>query len=132
MTRCLSDSHLHLRLFVISDQFGQLPSSLAPGSQVEQQIMIECMKPSDIKPSLCISYKESGGAIKKNEFLLPLHMTLFNDPLSISGEDFNKRWQMLGGAGQEAAVCIIKQTPLSAEQANEVFEKVQNEDGCCG
>lgn len=113
----------------MSEKFGPLPSSLAPGSQVEQQIMIECMKPSDIKPSLSFSYKESSGSVKKNDFLLPLYMTLFNDPLSLSGEDFNKRWQMLGGPGQEAVVCIIKQTPLSTDQANQIFEKVKSEKG---
>lgn len=82
------------------------------------------MKPSDIKPSLTVSYKEGTGGAKKNNFLLPVYMTLFNDPLSLSGEDFNKRWQMLNGPGQEASVCIIKQTPLTADQATQLFEKV--------
>lgn len=108
----------------LRSQFGPLPSSLAPGSQVEQQIMIECMKPSDIKPSLSISYKESnGGSAKKNVFLLPLYMTLFNDPLPLSGEDFNKRWQMLSGPGQQAAVSVIRAAPLSQDQALQIFEK---------
>jgi hypothetical protein len=113
----------------LRSQFGPLPSSLAPGEQVEQQVMVECMKPSDAKPSLSISYQESqgggGGAAKRNnDLLLPLHMTLFNDPLPLGAEDFGKRWQMLGGPGQEAAGCVIKQTPLSADQAAQVFEKV--------
>jgi hypothetical protein len=108
----------------LRSQFGPLPASLAPGCQVEQQVMIECMKPSDVKPVLSIVYKESSGPLKTNDVLLPLHMTLFNDPLLLGNDDFNNRWQMLSGQGQEGSICIIRKTPLSQDQAVQIFEKV--------
>eukprot|EP00603_Paraphysomonas_imperforata_P000315 CAMPEP_0114428120 /NCGR_PEP_ID=MMETSP0103-20121206/8751_1 /TAXON_ID=37642 ORGANISM="Paraphysomonas imperforata, Strain PA2" /NCGR_SAMPLE_ID=MMETSP0103 /ASSEMBLY_ACC=CAM_ASM_000201 /LENGTH=958 /DNA_ID=CAMNT_0001597305 /DNA_START=40 /DNA_END=2916 /DNA_ORIENTATION=+ len=119
LTSVFSDTLGFLR-----SQAGPLPSSLAPGEQVEQQVMIECMKPSDVSPSLTVSYKERDGPLRKNSFELPLHMTLFNDPLPLSSEDFQKRWQMLTGPGQEGSVCVIKMSTLSVEDAAQIFEKI--------
>jgi AP-2 complex subunit alpha len=56
--------------------------------------------------------------------VLPIHMTLFNDPLPLSAEDFEKRWQMLVAPGQESTICVIKGSPLSLDQAAQIFEKV--------
>jgi hypothetical protein len=119
MTANFSDTAGFLR-----SQAAPLPSSLEPGGQVEQQVMIECMKPSDLHSDLVLSYKESGGPCHRNITVLPIHMTLFNDPLPLSAEDFEKRWQMLVAPGQESTICVIKGSPLSLDQAAQIFEKV--------
>lgn len=117
-TVTMSDTNGFLRA-----QFGQLPPSLSSGSQVEQQVMVECMKPSDVWPLLSISYREGNGSMKRNDLKLPLHLTLFNDPLSLNMDDFNNRWNMLSSPGQEATACVIRKTSLSDEEVDEIFVK---------
>jgi hypothetical protein len=109
----------------LRSQLGPLSTTtIASGSQVEHQILVECMKPMDINPNLQISYKKSDGTVTKNDLILPLHLTVFNDPLSIDRENFEKRWQMLSGAGQESSATVIRRMSLSQEEANQLFEHV--------
>jgi hypothetical protein len=67
----------------------------------QQQLMIECMKPTFPGPKIVVSYKDSSVGSRKNELDLPIVVTTFNEPLQLAGPDFETRWSQLTATGQE-------------------------------
>ena len=101
-------------------------SSLAPRSQTEQQMLMECMKPAFPSPQLCISYTNSvTGVHRDNSFDLPIHIATFNEPLPLTSEDFLARWQLLSGAGQQVQEVFTLSRPIVPEQVHDALYKVR-------
>ena len=97
--------------------------SLASGQQMEQVLLMECMKPAHPPPSLRLQYNVSPSAPSSSSssqgqwdvgVALPVCVASFNEPLPLSAQDFESRWGMLVGAGQEC---------------QEVFSPCNNDDG---
>ena len=86
-------------------------SSLAGLGKTSQIIMLECIKPAAPGASLTISYLDSLVGRRSNTINLPLVVTLFNEPLTLGGEDFMNRWKMLVAPGQEVQE-ILKPTQI--------------------
>jgi hypothetical protein len=94
-------------------EVGPLQSTLEPSNQVEQRVMVECMAPAAPGPSITISYLDTVTGQRNNTLSLPLIVTSFNEPVSLSSSDFHNRWNMLSGSGQEGQSRFTPQKPLS-------------------
>jgi hypothetical protein len=80
--------------------------------QGQQIIMMECMKPAADGPSLNIIYKETIQGTRNATIHLPIFVTSFNEPLSLSPQDFTSRWQQMSTPGLEAIeICSSTSNP---------------------
>jgi hypothetical protein len=107
-------------------QAGPLQSSLTALAQVEQQIMVECMTPASPGPTLTVKYTDSVLGEKNSTLSLPLLVTSFNDPLILNSGDFQSRWSMLIGAGQESIEKFNPQRPVSQQSILQALTLVRN------
>ena len=106
----VSDSANFLRM-----QTGNLASSLSPHAQEEQQIMVECMHPGWPGPQLTVTYEEAGKGVRSNTISLPVTVVSFNEPLKLGGTDFESRWNMLSGPGQEEMEVFYPSAPVTVQ-----------------
>lgn len=90
-----------------------LQSTLAPLSQTDQRIMVECMAAVAPGPTLTIAYNDSVSGQRNNTLPLPLVVASFNEPASLNSTDFSNRWNMLTSLGQEGHERFTPQRPLS-------------------
>jgi len=86
---------------LLRKQLGPLAANINPLGQTDQQIMVECMTPVSPGPTLTVSYRASDNRLRNNTFNLPVTVMSFNEPLALNFADFNSRWNMLVGPGQE-------------------------------
>lgn len=103
---------------------GPLQSTLAPGSQIDQRVMVECMAAVAPGPSLTITYADSVSGQRNNTLPLPLAVTSFNEPASLSSADFSNRWNMLTSLGQEGQERFTPQRPLSHDSLVQFLSSV--------
>jgi hypothetical protein len=94
-------------------EVGPLQSTFEPSTQTEQRVMVECMAPATPGPTLTISYSDSTRSQRNNTLDLPLIVTSFNEPVTLSSGDFQNRWNMLSGPGQEGQRRFSPQKTLS-------------------
>ena len=101
-------------------ELGQGPTTIAALSSsptLQQQLMLECMKPVPGGPRVTISYVDSLLGRRSSTLPLPVTVTSFNDPLTLGGADFTTRWEALSGPGLQAQEVLSPPRVVPAEIA---------------
>ena len=93
--------------------------------RVTQVMMLECIKPVSQIPQVTFSYTDTLQGQRSNTVDLPLIVTSFNEPLSLSAADFSARWQQLVGAGQEAQEVLKPSYTVVPAQVHGVLASVR-------
>ena len=75
-------------------------STIQPGAQSQQTVMLEGKAIFSIPPTIRISYL--AGALQGLTLQLPISIHKFMEPAELSSDDFFKRWRQIGGAPREA------------------------------
>lgn len=94
------DDSVGLTRFELGPGLSTIPPLTNPS--VQQQLMVECMKPISGTPSVTISYTDSLVGQRSNTLPLPVLVTSFNDPLTLAASDFIPRWDSLTAPGLQA------------------------------
>ncbi|KAI0073137.1 Adaptor protein complex AP-2 alpha subunit [Panus rudis PR-1116 ss-1] len=85
----------------ISASFAKIaPSTIAPRTQVQQLINIECKKFFTKPPILSVSYL--AGSHQSIAVRLPIVITKFVEHVKLGPTEFFERWKLIGGAPREA------------------------------
>lgn len=95
----------------LSVTFAKMPPTMVPARTQSQQILhVECKKVFKTPPILTISFL--AGAHQTIAVRLPVVLTKFMEPVSLSQADFFERWKLIGGPPREAQ--SIFTVPLTA------------------
>jgi hypothetical protein len=78
---------------------------VAPGSQVVQQLMIECMQPFDSFPVVTLDF-ESGGTKRCYKLKVPCGICNFIEGTQMEGDDFMARWQKLNSPSLQSQTIV--------------------------
>lgn len=92
------------------------PNSLSGLGSGNVTIMMECMKPVFPGPQLSVAYTDALQGQRSNSIDFPVLLTSFNEPLTLTADDFSARWQQLGGAGQESQQILRPPYPIVPQQ----------------
>lgn len=76
------------------------PSMLAPRTQIQQVVQVECKKVFKVPPILVVSFL--AGAHQTIAVRLPIVVTKFLEGVKLSSTDFFERWKLIGGPPREA------------------------------
>lgn len=76
------------------------PSTIAPRTQVQQLLNVECKKVFTQPPLLSISFL--AGSHQTVTVRLPVVITKFFEPVKLGPSDFFERWKIIGGPPREA------------------------------
>ena len=76
------------------------PSTLAPRTQIQQIVQVECKKIFRTPPILVVSFL--AGAHQTIAVRLPIVVTKFLEGVRLSADDFFQRWKLIGGPPREA------------------------------
>ena len=75
-------------------------STIQPGAQSQQTVMLEGKSIFSHPPTIRISYLS--GSLQALTLQLPVSIHKFMEPAELSADDFFKRWRQIGGAPREA------------------------------
>ena len=110
---------------LIRFELAPLPSTQLDGmGRATQVMMLECVGLVPVAPQVTFSYVDSVAGRRCNTLDLPLIVTSFNEPLSLTAADFAPRWQQLVGAGQEAQEVLKLSYPVVPAQVHGVLSSV--------
>jgi AP-2 complex subunit alpha len=85
----------------LSVTFTKIPQTLIhPTTQSQQLLQVECKNLFTAPPVLQVSFV--AGALQTHRLRLPIIMTRFFEPVTLSPEDFFERWKLIGGPPREA------------------------------
>ncbi|GBE77945.1 Adaptor protein complex AP-2 alpha subunit [Sparassis latifolia] len=76
------------------------PSTIAPRTQTQQLLHVECKKPFTSPPVLTVSFL--AGAHQAIAVRLPIIMTKFVEHVKLGQVDFFERWKLIGGPPRES------------------------------
>ena len=76
------------------------PSTLAPRTQIQQIVQVECKKVFKTPPILVVSFL--AGAHQTIAVRLPIVITKFLEGVKLGSTDFFERWKLIGGPPREA------------------------------
>ncbi|TBU35254.1 Adaptor protein complex AP-2 alpha subunit [Dichomitus squalens] len=76
------------------------PSTLAPRTQIQQIVQVECKKIFKVPPILVVSFL--AGAHQTIAVRLPIVITKFLEGVKLGSGDFFERWKLIGGPPREA------------------------------
>jgi hypothetical protein len=109
-------------------ELGALPSTqLESLGRITQMMMLECVKPASRGPQVTFNYVDrTKGESRSSTIDLPLIVTSFNEPLTLTPEDFGVRWQQLVSPGQEAQEVLKPAYPVVPAQVHGVLSSVSN------
>jgi hypothetical protein len=107
----------------LRSQVSPLKSHLIPLELTQQQIMLECLQPSAMKPTIVMSYRSTPGS-RKHTLPLPVTVLSFNSPLPLSLNDFQLRWEMLHHEGQEIIEVFRPQRVITLETMKHIITSV--------
>jgi hypothetical protein len=96
-------------------QLAALPAAMTSGQQLEQQLLMECMKPAAPGPKLKLEYTDGLLGRRSAVLELPVFVATFNEPLPLVGADFSSRWDLLVAPGQEAVEVFSPAGPVVPE-----------------
>ncbi|CAM9208170.1 unnamed protein product [Scytosiphon promiscuus] len=103
----------------LRSQIGQGPPALDVGGKAQQVVMCECLQPFSDAPPLTVSFVSEGRPFSL-DLALPLSVCSFIEPLQLVGDDFSRRWEMLGNASKEEVGEVWAGGPVTAERWAEV------------
>lgn len=87
----------------VSVSFAKIPpSTIAPRTQIQQLLHVECKKMFTTPPVLNISFL--AGSHQSISVRLPIVMTKFFESVKLGQSDFFERWKLIGGPPREAQV----------------------------
>lgn len=109
----------------LRSQVSPLKSHLIPMEITQQQIMLECIQPSDMKPTVVLSYRSTLWS-RKHTLSLPVTVLSFNSPLNLSLNDFHLRWEMLNHPGQEMVELLKPQFMFTFETLKRIVTSVSS------
>ena len=99
----------------ISVSFAKLaPNSIAPRTQTQQLIHIECKKPFSKPPILSVSFL--AGAHQTIAVRLPIVVSKFIEHVKLGPADFFERWKLIGGPPRESQAIF----PIKLDDAGHV------------
>ncbi|KAK0208206.1 adaptin N terminal region-domain-containing protein [Desarmillaria ectypa] len=78
------------------------PNTIAPRTQTQQLLHVECKKVFSVPPILTISFL--AGSHQTISVRLPIVVTKFIENVSLTQIDFFERWRLIGGPPREAQV----------------------------
>ncbi len=78
------------------------PNTIAPRTQTQQLLHVECKKAFSVPPILTISFL--AGSHQTISVRLPIVVTKFIENVSLTQIDFFERWRLIGGPPREAQV----------------------------
>jgi AP-2 complex subunit alpha len=85
----------------LSITFAKMPASMvAPRSQSQQILHVECKKAFSTPPIMTISFL--AGSHQTIALRLPVVITKFVEPIVLNATDFFERWRLIGGPPREA------------------------------
>ena len=85
----------------LSVTFAKMPATIvAPRSQSQQILHVECKKAFTTPPIMTISFL--AGSHQTIALRLPVVITKFIEPVVLSASDFFERWRLIGGPPREA------------------------------
>jgi len=85
----------------LSASFAKIsPSTIAPRTQTQQLLHIECKKMFTTPPILTVSFL--AGSHQTIRLRLPIVVTKFFEHVKLGQADFFERWKLIGGAPREA------------------------------
>lgn len=85
----------------VSASFAKLPpSTIAPRTQTQLLLQVECKKFFSTLPSVTISFL--AGAQQSVTLQLPILITKFFEHVSLEAADFFERWKLIGGPPRES------------------------------
>ena len=85
----------------LSASFAKLPpSTIAPRTQTQLLLQVECKKFFSTLPSITISFL--AGAQQSVTLQLPILITKFFEHVSLGATDFFERWKLIGGPPRES------------------------------
>lgn len=93
---------------IVATLAGQLPgSAIAPLTQVQQQIQVECRECFSAPPVVKISYL--AGSLQTLALRLPVTITQFIEPVKLPAAVFFERWKLIGGPPRESQtiLCVL-------------------------
>ena len=76
------------------------PSTLAPRTQIQQVVQVECKKVFTSPPILVVSFL--AGSHQTIAIRLPVVVTKFMEGVKLGSTDFFERWKLIGGPPREA------------------------------
>jgi AP-2 complex subunit alpha len=89
------------------------PSTIAPHTQVQLQLQVECKRPFAAPPTLTVSFL--AGSHQDVTLRLPVVLTKFCAHVQLEQADFFERWRLIGGPPREVqAIFPIKLTDAGA------------------
>lgn len=91
-------------------------NTIAPFTQVQQIVQIECKDAFTSAPVMQLSYL--AGSLQTIRLPLPVYLSKFIEPVQLSTGDFFERWKQIGGPPREAQEIFgIKLDPAGAVDA---------------
>lgn len=90
------------------------PSAIAPRTQVQQLLNVECKKMFNQPPLLSVAFL--AGAHQTVTVRLPIVVTKFFEPVKLEPSDFFERWKIIGGPPREAQLVF----PIDLDSAGHV------------
>jgi len=107
----------------LSVTFAKMPATLvAPRSQSQQILHVECKKVFTTPPIITISFL--AGSHQTIALRLPVVLTKFIEPVTLGAEDFFERWRLIGGAPREAQSVFPINLTSSGELDHERHQQV--------
>lgn len=99
----------------LSASFSKIPpNTVAPRTQIQQLIQIECKKLFTVPPILTISYL--AGSLQTLSIKMPIHISKFFESVTLNSTDFFERWKLIGGPPREAQSVF----PITLSEAGQV------------
>lgn len=99
----------------LSASFAKIaPSMIAPRTQTQQVIHVECKKPFSSPPILSVSFL--AGAHQTIAIRLPIVITKFIEQVKLGQAEFFERWKLIGGPPRESQSIF----PIALTEAGQI------------
>lgn len=87
----------------LSVSFAKMPpTTIAPRTQAQLLLQVECKKPFSVPPTMTISFL--AGSHQSIALRVPVVVTKFFEHVSLNQADFFERWRLIGGPPRESQI----------------------------
>lgn len=105
-----SEGYLRHQMQPVGETLAPSPGGGAPSAQ--QQLVVECMRPVGEPAKFTVSYVNGFSGRMNATVDFPVLMTMFNEPLQWSAQDFMSRWDSLTAPGLEKMEMLSMIVPM--------------------
>jgi len=107
----------------LSITFAKMPATMvAPRSQSQQILHVECKKAFTTPPIMTISFL--AGSHQTIALRLPVVLTKFIEPVALDATDFFERWKLIGGPPREAQSVFPIDLTSSGELDHDRYKQI--------